>query len=47
MPPEMRGLRGLFADTDDPDILRRQCGAISALMALMMHDGQDPEAPRR
>lgn len=44
VPPEMRTFRGLFMDTDDPDTLQRQCDAISALMTLMMHDGQDPEA---
>jgi GT2 family glycosyltransferase len=47
MPPEMRGLRGLFVDTDDPNVLQRQCDAISALMALMLHDGRDPEMPPR
>jgi glucosyl-dolichyl phosphate glucuronosyltransferase len=45
VPPEMRGLRGLFLDTDDADTLNRQCEAIGALMRLMMFDGQDPDRP--
>jgi GT2 family glycosyltransferase len=42
-PPEMRGLRGLFLDTDDPEVLNRQCQAIGALARLMMFDARDPE----
>ena len=43
MPPEMRNLRGLFLDTDDAEVLYRQCEAMGALMKLMMFDAQDPE----
>jgi GT2 family glycosyltransferase len=45
VPPEMRSIRGLFLDTNDPTVLQRQCDAISALLALMIHDPRDPEAP--
>jgi GT2 family glycosyltransferase len=43
VPPQMRTIRGLFLDVEEPDVLRRQCEAISALMRLMMLDGHDPE----
>lgn len=43
MPPEMRNIRGLFFDTDDPDVMNRQCEAIGALAKLMLFDARDPE----
>lgn len=43
VPPEMRGLRGLFLDTTDGEMLKRQCEAIGELMKIMMFDAEDPE----
>jgi glucosyl-dolichyl phosphate glucuronosyltransferase len=43
VPPEMRTLRGLFLDTDDPETMQRQCEALNALLSLMMFDARDPE----
>jgi GT2 family glycosyltransferase len=44
VPPQMRNIRGLFLAVEDPDVLQRQCEAISALMKLMMFDARDPES---
>jgi hypothetical protein len=44
VPPQMRNIRGLFLDVEEPDVLQRQCEAISALMKLMMFDARDPES---
>ena len=44
LPPEMRGVRGLFLNTDDADIFYKQCEAIEAVLYLALSDGHDPEA---
>jgi glycosyltransferase involved in cell wall biosynthesis len=43
IPPEMRGVRGLFLDTPDPDLFYKQCEALEAVMYLALNDGHDPE----
>jgi glycosyltransferase involved in cell wall biosynthesis len=44
LPPEMRGIRGLFLDTQDPEIFYKQCEALEAVMYLALSDGRDPES---
>jgi glycosyltransferase involved in cell wall biosynthesis len=44
LPPEMRGVRGLFLNTQDPDVFYKQCEALEAVMYLALSDGRDPEA---
>jgi glycosyltransferase involved in cell wall biosynthesis len=44
VPVEMRGVRGLFLNTNDPDLFHAQCGAIEALVTLLTASGRDPEA---
>jgi glycosyltransferase involved in cell wall biosynthesis len=43
LPPHMRGLRGLFLDTPDPNLFQKQCDAIGALLLLLMASGNDPD----
>lgn len=43
VPPEMRGVRGLFLDVPDPDLFYKQCEALEAVMYLALSDGRDPE----
>ena len=43
LPPEMRGVRGLFLDTQDPEVFYKQCEALEAVMYLALSDGRDPE----
>jgi hypothetical protein len=43
LPIEMRGVRGLFLDTTDPDIFRDQTLALEALLVLALNQGMDPE----
>lgn len=45
LPPEMRGVRGLFLNTPDPEIFYKQCEALEAVMYLALSDGRDPEGP--
>ena len=44
LPMEMRGVRGLFLDSPDSKVFRRQCQAISALVQFALNHGMDPEA---
>jgi GT2 family glycosyltransferase len=44
LPPEMRGVRGLFLDTSDPEVFHGQCEALQAAMYLALNEGRDPEA---
>jgi glycosyltransferase involved in cell wall biosynthesis len=43
LPPEMRGIRSLFLDTQDPEMFYMQCRALEALMHLALHHAKDPE----
>jgi GT2 family glycosyltransferase len=43
LPIQMRGLRGLFLDVDDPDVFQKQCSAIEALLLLLLASGRDPD----
>ena len=43
LPPEMRGVRGLFLDVEDPELFYKQCEALEAVMYLALNDGRDPE----
>lgn len=43
LPIEMRGMRGLFLDTPDPEVFIAQCRALEALMHLALDDAEDPE----
>jgi glycosyltransferase involved in cell wall biosynthesis len=43
LPIEMRGMRGLFLDTPDPEIFYSQCRALEALMHLALNEAEDPE----
>jgi len=43
LPVEMRGIRGLFLDTTDPDIFYDQTLALEAVLTLALNYGQDPE----
>jgi GT2 family glycosyltransferase len=43
LPVEMRGIRGLFVDTPDPDSFYLQCRALGALMHLTLNHADDPE----
>ncbi len=44
LPPEMRGVRGLFLDGPDSDLFYKQCEALEAVLYLALNDGKDPEA---
>jgi glucosyl-dolichyl phosphate glucuronosyltransferase len=43
VPPEMRGIRGLFLDTPDLELFNKQCVAIGALLSLLLDHGTDPD----
>ncbi len=43
VPVEMRGVRGLFLDTGNPELYYAQCRAIEALVSLLIGSGRDPE----
>jgi glucosyl-dolichyl phosphate glucuronosyltransferase len=43
LPVEMRGVRGLFLDTPDPERFQLQCRALEALMHLALNHSTDPE----
>lgn len=43
LPLEMRNVRGLFYDTQDPELFEKQCVAIGALMHLLLNSGRDPD----
>ena len=43
LPVEMRGLRGFFLDTPDPESFYAQCRALEALMHLALNEAEDPE----
>lgn len=43
LPVQMRGIRGLFLDTPEPDLFQKQCSAIGALLLLLMASGRDPD----
>jgi glycosyltransferase involved in cell wall biosynthesis len=43
LPVEMRGVRGLFLDTPDPDRFYDQTMALEAFLFLALNQGQDPE----
>ncbi len=43
LPPEMRGIRSLFLDTQDPEMFYMQCRALEALMHLALNHAKDPE----
>ena len=43
LPIEMRGMRGFFLDTADPEIFYSQCRALEALMHLALNEAEDPE----
>jgi len=43
LPPEMRGVRGLFLDVADAELFYKQCEALEAVMYLALNDGRDPE----
>jgi glycosyltransferase involved in cell wall biosynthesis len=43
LPIEMRGMRGFFLDTPDPEIFYSQCRALEALMHLALNEAEDPE----
>jgi len=43
LPIEMRGVRGLFLDTADPEVFRDQTLALEALLVLALNQGMDPE----
>lgn len=43
LPIEMRGMRGFFLDTSDPENFYSQCRALEALMHLALNEADDPE----
>jgi glycosyltransferase involved in cell wall biosynthesis len=43
LPLEMRGMRGFFLDTPDPEVFFSQCRALEALMHLALNEADDPE----
>jgi GT2 family glycosyltransferase len=43
LPVEMRGVRGLFLDMQEPDDFYQQCRALEALMHLALNRARDPE----
>jgi glycosyltransferase involved in cell wall biosynthesis len=43
LPVEMRGVRGLFLDTPDPDTFYEQTLALEAFLFLALNQGRDPE----
>ncbi|HEX3429324.1 MAG TPA: glycosyltransferase [Rhizomicrobium sp.] len=43
LPVEMRGMRGFFLDTPDPETFYAQCRALEALMHLALNEAEDPE----
>jgi GT2 family glycosyltransferase len=43
LPIEMRGVRGLFLDTPDPDTFYDQTLALEAFLVLALNQGRDPE----
>lgn len=43
LPIEMRGMRGFFLDTPDPETFYAQCKALEALMHLALNEAEDPE----
>ncbi|MGD0191526.1 MAG: glycosyltransferase family 2 protein [Rhizomicrobium sp.] len=43
LPVEMRGVRGLFLDTPDPDTFYDQTLALEAFLFLALNQGRDPE----
>ena len=43
LPIEMRGMRGFFLDTPDPEVFYSQCRALEALMHLALNEAEDPE----
>jgi len=43
LPIEMRGMRGFFLETSDPEIFYAQCRALEALMHLTLNEAEDPE----
>lgn len=45
LPNEMRGIRGLFLDTQDPEKFYAQCRALEALVHLALNHAKDPERP--
>jgi glucosyl-dolichyl phosphate glucuronosyltransferase len=42
LPAEMRGMRGLLLNTQDPDLFQKQCQAIAAAVHLFLNSGRDP-----
>ena len=43
LPVEMRGIRGLFLDSADPEVFYEQTLALEAVLTLALNYGQDPE----
>ena len=43
LPPEKRGVRGLFLDTPDRDAFYDQTLALEAFLFLALNQGRDPE----
>ena len=45
--PELRTVRGLFFDTQDPALFQRQCEALEAVLHLALQHGNDPLADQK